>query len=304
MTDPALPNPFNVKAELSNDEKESKSVNWEHYGGGYVDFRPWAKIQNMSHLNRHEGQSMGREVLYYWMESFPITDDIKPWDRTNIILQKIALSDWMLTLAFLRRDFDALRIQQIANENVDVDGIDKTLAEAASSRNLVSKCCSFARRNLISLGIQPTEELYFSQWKTQTKDPLDETNCDWAFLYMELEHWKTDTDMLINYWITLLDVLNSKRQVADSEREKAETRDLNRLTYLGAFFGPVTFTAGILSMGGDFAPGKGKFWVFWLTWIPMTLLIIIWWQMSRTFEKWRRSFIESKFANLRTTQQE
>ena len=247
---------------------------------------------------------MGREVLYYWMESFPITDDVKPWDRTNIILQKIALSDWMLTLAFLRRDFDALRIHQIASENVDVDNIDKTLTEAASSRNLISKCCSFARRNLISLGIQPTEELYFSQWKTKTKDPLGETNCDWTFLYMELEHWKADTDVLINYWITLLNVLNSKRQVADSEREKEETRDLNRLTYLGAVFGPVTFTAGIFSMADDFAPGKGKFWIFWLTWIPMTLFIILWWRMTRTFGNWRRRFMESHFANLQTTHQE
>jgi hypothetical protein len=105
LTDPAIPTPFHIKSDISEDEKEFKSLNWKSYGGGYVDFRPWTRVQEMPHMNVAADQCMSRDVFYYWMDLFPIKNDIKPWERTNIIVQKIALSDWMLTLAFLRRDY-------------------------------------------------------------------------------------------------------------------------------------------------------------------------------------------------------
>lgn len=253
-------------------------VRWTPYGGGYVDFRPCASIRQLLPWNSAEKQCMGCDLFYYWKDSFPITDDVKPWQRTAIIAQKIALSDWMLTLSFLRRDYDGLHLHQFADEDIDPEVIDKILTEIASSRDLISKCCTFARRNLINLGVCPTDELYFSRWKEKPDHPLLETNADWTFLYFELQNWKSETDVLINTQMSLLNELDRKREIVDSDREKEESRDLTRLTYLGAIFGPVTFTSGILSMGYDFAPGQGKFWVFWATWIPMTILIVsAWW---------------------------
>lgn len=200
----------------------------------------------------------------------PIADDIKPWQRTMIILQKIALSDWMLILAFLRRDYDALHLNQFVNQAIDPVKIDRMMTEISSSRNLVSKCCSFARKNLVNLAIHPTEELYFFGWIEKPQDPLKEADAGWTFLYFELKNWKTDTDVLIDTQMTLLKTLDRKRAMVDSEQQAKESRDLTRLTYLGAIFGPVTFTARILSMSSAYAPGGGKFWVFWVTWIPLT----------------------------------
>jgi hypothetical protein len=248
---------------------------------------------------------MSRDIFYYWKDSMPITDDIKPWQRTMIILQKIALSDWMLTLAFLRRDYDALHLNQFADETIDPVKIDRMMTEIGSSRNLVSKCCSFARKNLINLGVHPTEELYFSRWTEKPQDPLKETNADWTFLYFELQNWKTDTDVLIDTQMTLLKTLDRKRAMADSERQGKESRDLTRLTYLGAIFGPVTFTAGILSMPSAYGPGGGKFWVFWVTWIPLTILIVSVWWTWHIFGNWwndnKKFFTKSYYANLNTT---
>lgn len=229
MTDPAIPTPFNIKSDLSEDEKEFKSLNWKSYGGGYVDFRPWTRVQEMPHMNPTADQCMSHDVFYYWKDSFSIT----PWDRTNIILQKIALSDWMLTLAFLRRDYDALKLNQFADEDADPNDIDKLMAEIASSRHLIAKCCSFARRDLVNLGICPTDELYFSRWR-EIKDPMHETACDWTFLYLELQHWNRDTAELLNNEIRLLKALDSKGAVTDSKREEEDTRALNRLSSFAA----------------------------------------------------------------------
>jgi len=258
--------------------------------------------------NESEDQCMSRDIFYYWKDAVFITDNIKAWQRTMIIIQKIALSDWMLTLAFLRRDYDALHLHQIADENLDPVDIDRMMAEIASSRDLITKCWTFARRNLVNLGVYPNEELYFSSWREKPKDPLDETNGDWTFLYFELKNWKEDTDVLINTQMTLLKALDRKRAMDDSDRQGEESRDLNRLTYLGAIFGPVTFTSGILSMASQYTPGGGKFWVFWVTWIPMTILIVVVWWTWHIIGKWgkqaKKYLTKSSFAKLNTTHQE
>jgi hypothetical protein len=246
---------------------------------------------------------MRHDVLYYWKDAFPIKDDIKPWERTDLIVQKIALSDWMLTLAFLRRDYDALRLNQFADEDADPDDIDRLLTEIASSRHLIAKCCSFARRDLVNLAICPSEELYFSKWKAKLEYPEQETNCDWTWLYLELQHWKTDTDELIDQEFRLMRALDSKRAAADSKREEQDTRALNRLSYFAAILGPLSITSGILSMGGDFAPGQARFWIFWVSWVPLSLLIVLWWWTSRMVERWGTK-VRSNFVNLRTTHQE
>jgi hypothetical protein len=278
-------------------------INWKPYGGGFVDFRPWNKVQGIPRPMGQKDQCMSQDIFFYWMDSFPLNDEVTPWDRTNIIIQKIALSDWMLTLAFLRRDWDALRPSEMADPDTESEEIDRKLTEIASSRDLICKCLSFTRRNLINLGIWPHDEYYFSKWKYRPETPAEETKCDWVFLYKELQYWKQDTENLISSQINLLKVLDSKLAAADSDREKSETRDLNRLTYLGAIFGPVTFTAGIMSMGNEFAPGREKFWIFWIIWIPMSLMIIMYWTMSRVLGRWGMK-AKTRFANLRTTQQE
>ena len=178
------------------------------------------------------------------------------------------------------------------------------MTEIASSRQLIAKCCSFARRDLVNLGIYPSEKLYFSLWKETPKDQVDETNCDWTFLYLELQHWNTDTAELINNELRLLAVLDSKRGMNDSRRQEEDTRALNRLSYLAAILGPLTITSGILSMGNSFAPGQAKFWVYWAISVPLCVLIVVWWLTSRIFGRWWKTKDKSSFVSLRTTQLE
>ncbi|KAH8654608.1 hypothetical protein BGZ60DRAFT_418869 [Tricladium varicosporioides] len=303
LTDPALPKHLRIESKVSEETSEYKTVKWRAYGGGYVDFRPWTRVQEIPEWNAPESQCMCHEVFYFWKDSFPIRDEIKPWDRTNIILQKIALSDWMLTLAFLRRDYDALHMNQFANENADPEMIDRLLSEIASSRDLIAKCCSFARRNLINLGICPDNQVYFSGWRDKPTNPLNETNADWTYLYMELQHWKTDTEILTSSQLNLLKALDSKRAQVDSDRAQTEARDLNRLAYLGVFFVPMSCATGILSMGNEFSPGQRLFWVFFVIWVPITAIVVLWWWTSRILQRWG-AHARSHLGTMSTTHQE
>ncbi|KAH6661966.1 hypothetical protein B0J14DRAFT_707890 [Halenospora varia] len=282
LTDPALPKHLRIKNKVSEGPSEYKT-----WSGGRME---------EDTLIFARGQECKR---------FPnrMHPKANPWDRTNITLEKIALSDWMLTLAFLRRDYDALHMNQFVNENTDPEMIDRLLSEIASSRDLIAKCCSFARRNLINLGICPNNQVYFSGWRDKLTNPLNETNADWTYLYMELQHWKTDTDILTSSQLNLLKALDSKRAQVDSERERTEARDLNRLSYMGVFFIPMGCATGILSMGNDFSPGKRQFWVFFVIWVPITAIVVLWWWTSRILQKWG-AHARSHLGTMSTTHQE
>lgn len=56
-------------------------------------------------------------------------------------------------------------------------------------------------------------------------------------------------------------------------------------------------------MGDDFAPGKPEFWIFWVTWISLSVLIIVWWWTSRIVGRWGTK-VKSSLVSLRTTHQE
>jgi hypothetical protein len=48
-----------------------------------------------------------------------------------------------------------------------------------------------------------------------------------------------------------------------------------RLSLFASIVFPLTMVAAILSMGDDFLPGKGKFWIFWATSLPATALFAL-----------------------------
>jgi hypothetical protein len=60
----------------------------------------------------------------------------------------------------------------------------------------------------------------------------------------------------------------------NSHRSVSEASDVRRLTYIAIVFIPLSFIATLFSMGDDFLPGKTNFWLYWVTSIPITLLVL------------------------------
>lgn len=48
----------------------------------------------------------------------------------------------------------------------------------------------------------------------------------------------------------------------------------NTLTFLVLFFAPLSLTAEILSMGGNFLPGNQLFWVYFVAAISIMLVVL------------------------------
>ena len=59
----------------------------------------------------------------------------------------------------------------------------------------------------------------------------------------------------------------------EAQASNAQAGSVRWLTVLGTLFVPLSVVAGIMSMGGDFLPGKSKFWVFFAVVCPILLII-------------------------------
>lgn len=88
----------------------------------------------------------------------------------------------------------------------------------------------------------------------------------------EVEDWKSleSTIQMAGRWIDIVYQFQTQSAGIDG------TRGVVRLTSIAIIFAPVSVIAGVFAMGGDYAAGAKKFWVFWAVSIPlMSILSLI-----------------------------
>lgn len=123
--------------------------------------------------------------------------------------------------------------------------------------------------NLYSLGIEPGSESGLSDYERNFKA-----------LYRKLERYQGWAERLMG-------VITSHVNLMETEKSISDSKSLSRLTVLGFFFVPISFVATFFSMGGEYAVGEGRFWVFWVVALPLTAIILVggfgkWWLL-----RWR-----------------
>jgi hypothetical protein len=212
--------------------------------------------------------------------SGPRQNDVDAIDIAATILQKIALSNWMLTFAFLQRDFYSMHLDCLELGDLSDYEVSQILEDLEWSRNTLGRCYFIVRRNLFQLSIPQSDEKCFDQWQHSQRNNKQLLRLDWIFLFHELQEWKEDTERQLNTKMTDIEIRDSKR--------------IDQLTKLGQFlllfFTPVGLAYGLLSMGGDFAPGNDKFWVFFIIAIPLVICTV--------FAFWGYLSIYPKYSKL------
>jgi Mg2+ and Co2+ transporter CorA len=85
-----------------------------------------------------------------------------------------------------------------------------------------------------------------------------------------------------------MNVLTTHVNLMETEKSIADSKSLSRLTVLGFIFVPVSFVATLFSMGGDFAVGQSRFWIYFAVTVPLTVVILLmtfgkwWWRRAET----------------------
>lgn len=249
------------------------SAPWRPYGGGYMNFAMLHKRRSLIELlpptaAYHSG-SLKEDLISKIRHAslfVPIENEI---ERVSIIIQKLALSNWLLSLAFLWRDFSSTHWEYLSDPGIPMDKVQFVLEDIGSCRELLNRAILTTRRNLVQLGIKPSDEKYYNSWHHDHTEDKQLVAADWAFLFQELNNWRDDIERQINFRMLSLQVFDAKRSMLDSQQ-------MNILTRLGQVlllvFTPAGMAYGILSMPGDFGPGRGHFWVFFAVAVPLCLL--------------------------------
>ena len=99
---------------------------------------------------------------------------------------------------------------------------------------------------------------------------LDRSNCKLEL--DEVEDWKALQARglgLSAKFASLIESYVHEATIQESRSSNSQAQSLGRLTSLATVLVPISITAGIFSMGGDFLVGEPRFWVFWAVAVPV-----------------------------------
>jgi hypothetical protein len=269
------------------------------YQGGYRDFAPWSG-ENQGPSSESHKVSMFNNIVHYWRPSPPSNHPKKKLPK-NCPLQsadyakKIIAGMWIVALEYLQNSVGA---QECLLEDSAADMRLMTISDFAlvcltsCAYQLKRRCLQFSDdmdHNLMELDISLTSR--------------DKGQQDWIYIRNKLGMWAHRSKVIIHGVSDLLSLFETRK----SSNTLSRTATIQGL---GTVYLPLSFTAGILSMGGNFSPGQSHFWIYFV--ISLALLCLsftatqwaasLWAQRKRAFpwaqHKWASLWAQLKWASL------
>jgi hypothetical protein len=94
----------------------------------------------------------------------------------------------------------------------------------------------------------------------------------------EASQWRYIQSTLLRQKAMLKTVADNYVQVVglrETQTSTQQAREVGKLTVLGTVFVPLSIISGILSMGGGYLPGGGKFWVYLAIALPVAVVLAV-----------------------------
>ncbi|KAI1638757.1 hypothetical protein F4809DRAFT_598863 [Biscogniauxia mediterranea] len=218
----------------------------------YSDFQPRTKYPIV-------GRSLREDLLALFQEPLPGVGLEYP----NILSLayyplQIALAEWMLYAQLMSR---YVKLYEYSFEAAH------TLRSESQDQVELHR---WRRRSSQSLHKLRMARLFMEHWRGREAAPAKA----WDFVISDLRHVEAQIEQHARSLETLNPILTSIVQLMDSHKSISEAADVKRLTYIAIVFIPLSFIAGLFSMGDDFLPGNNGFWVYWVTAIPITAVVV------------------------------
>jgi hypothetical protein len=90
---------------------------------------------------------------------------------------------------------------------------------------------------------------------------------DYAHITDEIKDYRQSMDFLISISTTMFQSLTARQSIQESV-------NIRRLTYVALFSAPIGLVAAVFSMSAEFLPGRPSFWIFALTAVLATSLVV------------------------------
>ena len=178
-----------------------------------------------------------------------------------VFLKKIVASNWNVMLEFVwaklsefERTLGGPTVRGNRGQHEPLDELAKVLAAVGVFRRRLFWYLDEVESNLRSVGIDMDKE-------------SDDEAKELLSVLKRLQGFKEKVESLTS-------VVTGMLSVRQADLSQKETKLVSRLTVVALVFIPLSFTASIFSMGGDFLPGSSRFWVYFAAAVPMTFIVL------------------------------
>ncbi|KAI1496088.1 hypothetical protein F5X99DRAFT_85808 [Biscogniauxia marginata] len=227
----------------------------------FRDLPAYSTFQDTIKTNTPGTASLRENLLSLFQETLPGLGS----DRGSVLSLacyplQIVLTEWMLYAQLMSR---YVKLYEYSFEAAH------TFKKRSESQDLL-ELHRWRRRSSQSLHKLRMARLFVEYWRSRA-----EARCEtWDFLITDLRHIEGQIEQHARSLDTLNPILTSIVQLMDSHKSISEAADVKRLTYIAIVFIPLSFISGLFSMGENFLPGADGFWLYWVTSIPITVLVV------------------------------
>ena len=242
------------------------------YGSGYVDFTPWngknARSMRPDTVRGPLRRSILDDIAWYWTKmasAEQIASAHKDAAMSSIFLKKIVASNWNVLLEFVWAKLSEFERELGKFQGTKLTDLAETLADVNLFRRRLSWYYDEVEMSLRSVGIAVD-----GQSNDDGKELLS--------VLSRLQGCKEKVE-------SLTPIVTGMLNVRQADISMKESRLVSKLTLVALVFIPLSFTASIFSMGGDYLPGSSLFWVYFAVALPTTLIILAlaWWLRGKSF---------------------
>jgi Mg2+ and Co2+ transporter CorA len=181
-------------------------------------------------------------------------------------LYQLAASNWMVISEYINREITIIEYK-LEREEPGFRALELYLKELYIHRRRITRYLEL---------ICETKEQCIKRgprgWpRDSTSELAAEQARDWEDDFVNLEVRFTATSQRMEKNIRLLTALVA---IAEGKQGLVENHGIARLSLLAMVFLPFSSVATILGIQGSFAPGEGKFWLFWVVAIALTTFVV------------------------------
>ncbi|KAF2035750.1 hypothetical protein EK21DRAFT_53597 [Setomelanomma holmii] len=250
-----------VDGELRLIENSQNNLKNTPFQGGYVDFLPAksfdvppseeeiAKIAE----TKHPHKSMMNDLIYYYRYHSYLLEPAE-WEKPQksaLFLKKIVAAHYLQLVDYIKVMLPSLELRLTTAWVEEQD-------QWKSLQTISRRCGNFRddiEDTLLSLGY-PLDGKLDQSIKARVVDWKDAEK-DLQYVYFRLKTLKERADNLTTSMTGLASIAGNRQNLEEAKRVK-------RLNILALLFIPLAYTSSLFSMQDNYAPNKGKFWVYWV----------------------------------------
>ncbi|KAF7925558.1 uncharacterized protein EAE98_006783 [Botrytis deweyae] len=104
---------------------------------------------------------------------------------------------------------------------------------------------------------------------------------DFPFIHNSLSNLYSRVTTIISSTQGLSSIVANREALHEARLSVREAKNSKTLTFIGLVFIPLAYTSALFSMSGEYRPGGEEFWVYWVTSVPiMVLVFAVTWAMQ------------------------